>query len=80
LAALTALLCLSAHPASAQFLQPDRGNLERGTLPAHWYSRLALRDFSIWPSGPSFESPAEDAAFKKRVDQQRAEMWDHDKQ
>jgi hypothetical protein len=41
--------------------------------------RLALRDFSIWPAGPSFGSPAEDAAYKKRVDQQRAEMWDHDK-
>jgi hypothetical protein len=42
--------------------------------------RLALRDFSVWPSGPSFESPAEDEAYEKRVDQQRAEMWDHDKQ
>jgi hydroxyacylglutathione hydrolase len=42
--------------------------------------RLALRDFSVWPSGPSFSSPAENEAYKKRVDQQRAEMWDHDKQ
>ena len=42
--------------------------------------RLALRDFSVWPSGPSFGSPAENEAYKKRVDQQRAEMWDHDKQ
>jgi hydroxyacylglutathione hydrolase len=42
--------------------------------------RLALRDFSVWPSGPSFGSPAENEAYKKGVDQQRAEMWDHDKQ
>jgi hypothetical protein len=42
--------------------------------------RLALRDFSVWPSGPSFGSPAENEAYKKRVDQQRAQMWDHDKQ
>ena len=39
LVALTPLLCLSANPASAQFPQPDGGNLERGTLPAHWYSQ-----------------------------------------
>jgi glyoxylase-like metal-dependent hydrolase (beta-lactamase superfamily II) len=42
--------------------------------------RLALRDFSVWPSGPSFGLPAENEASKKRMDQQRAEMWDQDKQ
>ena len=42
--------------------------------------RLALRDFSVWPSAPSFGSPAENEAYKKRVDVQRAEMWDHNKQ
>jgi len=42
--------------------------------------RLALRDFSVWPSGPSFGSPGENEAYKKRVDVQRAEMWDHNKQ
>ena len=41
--------------------------------------RLALRDFSVWPSGPSFSSPADDEAYKKRVEQQRSEMWDHGK-
>ena len=42
--------------------------------------RLALRDFSVWPSGPSFGSPDENDAYKKREEKQRAEMWDHNKQ
>src|ERR1700679_1490802 len=37
--ALAAALCLSITPAFAQFPQPDGGNLERGTLPAHWLSQ-----------------------------------------
>jgi glyoxylase-like metal-dependent hydrolase (beta-lactamase superfamily II) len=38
--------------------------------------RLALRDFSVWPSGPGFNSPGERAAYKKHVEEQRAKMWD----
>ncbi len=38
--------------------------------------RLALRDFSIWPSGPGFEDTAENAAYEQRVKDQRAAMWD----
>ena len=36
--------------------------------------RLALRDFSVWPS--SSNSPAERAAYKKHVEEQRSKMWD----
>jgi hydroxyacylglutathione hydrolase len=41
--------------------------------------RLALRDFSVWPVGPSFGSPAENDAYKKRMGQQRTKMWDQSK-
>jgi len=41
--------------------------------------RLALRDFSVWPVGPTFGSPAENDAYKKRVQQQRTTMWDQSK-
>jgi glyoxylase-like metal-dependent hydrolase (beta-lactamase superfamily II) len=41
--------------------------------------RLALRDFSVWPSGPGFNSPAEREAYKKNVEEQRAKMWDQTK-
>ena len=41
--------------------------------------RLALRDFSVWPSGPGFNSQAENDAYKRRVDEQRAKMWDQNK-
>jgi hydroxyacylglutathione hydrolase len=39
--------------------------------------RLALRDFSVWPSGPGFGNPAERAEYKKHVQEQKAKMWDH---
>jgi hydroxyacylglutathione hydrolase len=39
--------------------------------------RMALRDFSVWPSGPGSDDDAELAAYKKRVQQERARMWDH---
>jgi glyoxylase-like metal-dependent hydrolase (beta-lactamase superfamily II) len=41
--------------------------------------REALRDFSVWPSGPDFGSPAERDAYKKHVEEQRAKMWDQTK-
>jgi glyoxylase-like metal-dependent hydrolase (beta-lactamase superfamily II) len=37
-------------------------------------TRLALRDFTVWPSGP--ESAADRAAYKKHVAEQKAKMWD----
>ena len=39
-------------------------------------SRLALRDFSVWPVGPDFQSPAEKAAFEKHSAEEKARMWD----
>jgi glyoxylase-like metal-dependent hydrolase (beta-lactamase superfamily II) len=39
--------------------------------------RLALRDFTVWPSTET--SPAERAAYKKHVADERAKMWDHTK-
>ena len=41
--------------------------------------RLALRDFSVWPAGSEFGSPAERDAYKKNVEEQRARMWDQTK-
>src|SRR5580692_11293272 len=68
LAALTALLCLAANPASAQFPQPDGGNLERGTLPAHWYSQdpkcMEIPQWQVHEYNPNFiilrQSPCTD--------------------
>ena len=38
--------------------------------------RLALSDFTVWPSdGPS--TPAQQAAYKKYVEDQKSKMWDH---
>jgi glyoxylase-like metal-dependent hydrolase (beta-lactamase superfamily II) len=36
-------------------------------------TRMALRDFSVWPSGPSLGGSAE---YKKRVQDQKAKRWD----
>ncbi len=41
--------------------------------------RLALRDFSVWPAGTGGSDAAEEAAYKKRVQDQKAHMWDHTK-
>ncbi len=42
--------------------------------------RLALRDFSVWPSGPDFGSAAERAEYKRHVEEEQTRMWDHSKQ
>ena len=65
---MAALLCLSAHLASAQFLQPDGGNLERGTLPTHWYSQdpkcMEIPQWQVHEYNPNFfilrQSPCTD--------------------
>ncbi len=53
--------------------------LEEALLSMHGTpKRLALRDFSVWPSvGP--DSAKEEEAYKKRVQDQKAMMWDHTK-
>ncbi len=38
--------------------------------------RLCMRDFSVWPVGPEFMTPEEEAKFKERVKEQREKMWD----
>jgi glyoxylase-like metal-dependent hydrolase (beta-lactamase superfamily II) len=66
--ALAAALCLSATPASAQFPQPDGGNLERGTLPARWYSQepkcMEIPEWQVHEYNPNFfilrQSPCTD--------------------
>src|SRR5260221_14490788 len=68
LVALTMLLGLSANPASAQFSQPDGGNLERGALPAHWYSQdpkcMEIPQWQVHEYNPNFiilrQSPCTD--------------------
>ena len=39
--------------------------------------RMAMRDFSVWPSGRQFAKPRDREAFKKREEEQKATMWDH---
>lgn len=39
--------------------------------------RFVMRDISVWPVGPEFMSPSENAAFEKHVKEERAKMWDH---
>jgi hydroxyacylglutathione hydrolase len=59
-------------------LAMDRGSLlelEDALLSMHGTpQRLALRDFTVWPSGSG--TPAERDAYKKHVAQQKAKMWD----
>ena len=65
---LAATLCLSALSAFAQFPQPDGGNLERGTLPAHWLSQqpkcMEIPEWQVHEYNPNFfilrQSPCTD--------------------
>ena len=38
--------------------------------------RIALRDFSLWPTGPAFRSDDEQSKFKETQEYQRKHMWD----
>ena len=38
--------------------------------------RIALRDFSLWPTGPAFRSNDEQSKFKETQEYQRKHMWD----
>ncbi len=39
--------------------------------------RLALRDFTVWPSGPKFARPGDRERFQQHVQEEKAHMWDH---
>ncbi len=39
--------------------------------------RYCMRDISVWPVGPEFMSPGEEAAFKKHEAEEKAKMWGH---
>ena len=39
--------------------------------------RMALSDFTVWPSGSSDSNAEERAAYKKHVAEEKARMWDH---
>lgn len=41
--------------------------------------RLALRDFSIWPSGVGSSNDEESTAYKRRIMEEKYHMWDHTK-
>ncbi len=38
--------------------------------------RMAMRDFSVWPSGRQFAKPGDRDAFEKHEKEQKATMWD----
>ena len=40
--------------------------------------RYVMRDISIWPVGPAFMTPGENAAYERHVKEQRAKMWDQE--
>jgi len=42
--------------------------------------RLALRDFSVWPTGTAFMTPQEEERYTKHVKEEREKMWDHTQQ
>jgi hydroxyacylglutathione hydrolase len=39
--------------------------------------RLALRDFTVWPSGPKFARSGDKERFQQHVQEEKAHMWDH---
>ena len=61
-------------------LQLSRGTLleiQAGLEELHGKpTRVAFRDFSLWPTGGSDMSPTTQAAFEQRQKQQHARMWD----
>lgn len=62
-------------------LQLSRGSLlelEDALLSMHGMpKRLALRDFSVWPTGAAFMSKEEEERYNERVRAEREKMWDH---
>jgi hydroxyacylglutathione hydrolase len=39
--------------------------------------RLALRDFTVWPSGPKFARAGDRERFQQHVQEEKEHMWDH---
>ncbi len=39
--------------------------------------RVALRDFTVWPSGPKFSHPGDRERYQQHVKEQEEHMWDH---
>jgi hydroxyacylglutathione hydrolase len=39
--------------------------------------RMALRDFSVWPSGRQFAKPGDRETFQKHEKEEKDTMWDH---
>ncbi len=39
--------------------------------------RYCMRDISVWPVGPQFMSPEDEAKFKKHSQDEKDRMWDH---
>jgi glyoxylase-like metal-dependent hydrolase (beta-lactamase superfamily II) len=65
-------------------LQLSRGSLlelDDALLSMHGTpKRLALRDFSVWPTGAAFMSKEEEERYKKHAKEEREKMWDHSAQ
>jgi glyoxylase-like metal-dependent hydrolase (beta-lactamase superfamily II) len=53
-------------------LELEEGLLALDGKPA----RVALRDFTIWPAGPAYDTSSAQSAFEKTQKQQRDHMWD----
>jgi glyoxylase-like metal-dependent hydrolase (beta-lactamase superfamily II) len=52
--------------------------LEDALLSMHGVPRrLALSDFSVWPTGRQFAQPGDKDRYEKHVKQEKEKMWDH---
>jgi hydroxyacylglutathione hydrolase len=52
--------------------------LEDALLSMHGVpQRMALRDFSVWPSGRQFAKPGDKERYEQHVKEEKEKMWDH---
>jgi hydroxyacylglutathione hydrolase len=52
--------------------------LEDALLSMHGVpQRMALRDFSVWPSGRQFAKPGDKEKYEKHAKEEKEKMWDH---
>ena len=52
--------------------------LEDALLSMHGVpQRMALRDFSVWPSGRQFAKPGDREKYEKHSKEEKEKMWDH---
>jgi hydroxyacylglutathione hydrolase len=55
--------------------------LEEALVSMHGNARrMALRDFSVWPVGPNFMTPAEMKQFEQHQIEEKQKMWEHSPQ